>query len=281
MDKTVGLVNQEQLELFATTSQTRSRMRPLFRSPISLPEGEDEPPEWAVFDEELSGVKKRETRRDDGGLDLKLGGAARGGQLRKEGDITRFFRFLVLCFMLGGFAVWVYLLFTVTPPPDRGGADDLLAGLSGTNDFGLIGAFLNFREWCAEEFSNLTGILAFVILFGIAGFILNLFRRKRVGFYDRRRANTDPESSRAAPSFSTEPPANNGDQFASLRMNHTEKGVDLQERLRELVKLAKEQGHLTYNDFNEALPEGMADPDEMDQIFAQLRSMQVDIIEAS
>jgi RNA polymerase primary sigma factor len=38
---------------------------------------------------------------------------------------------------------------------------------------------------------------------------------------------------------------------------------------------------LTYDDINEALPEGMADPDEMDQIFAQLRSMEVDIIEAS
>jgi RNA polymerase primary sigma factor len=64
-------------------------------------------------------------------------------------------------------------------------------------------------------------------------------------------------------------------------MTHTETGFDLQERLRELVKLAKEQGYLTYDDINEALPEGMADPDEMDQIFTQLRSMEVDIIEAS
>src|SRR5258708_14778446 len=64
-------------------------------------------------------------------------------------------------------------------------------------------------------------------------------------------------------------------------MTHTETGFDLQERLRELVKLAKEQGYLPYDDINEALPEGMADPDEMDQIFAQLRSMEVDIIEAS
>jgi RNA polymerase primary sigma factor len=85
----------------------------------------------------------------------------------------------------------------------------------------------------------------------------------------------------SAPSPSTEPPAANGDHTAPLRMTHTETGFDLQERLRELVKLAKEQGHLTYDDINEALPEGMADPDEMDQIFAQLRSMEVDIIEAS
>jgi hypothetical protein len=169
MDKTVTLVNQEQLELFATTSQTRSRKTPLFRNPISLPEGEDEPPEWAVFDEEL-GYKPRKIVHPETGRVIR----------RDE---------------LGGFALWVYLLFTVTPPPDRGGADDLLAGLSGTNDFGLIGAFLDFREWCAEEFSNLTGILAFVILFGIAEFIHHLLRRKGVGPYDRRPANTDPESS--------------------------------------------------------------------------------------
>ena len=85
----------------------------------------------------------------------------------------------------------------------------------------------------------------------------------------------------SAPNSPTEPPATNGDHAASLRMTHTETGFDLQERLRELVKLAKEQGYLTYDDINEALPEGMADPDEMDQIFAQLRSMEVDIIEAS
>ena len=78
-----------------------------------------------------------------------------------------------------------------------------------------------------------------------------------------------------------EPPATNGDHAAPARISHTETSFDLQERLRELVKLAKEQGYLTYDDINEALPEGMADPDEMDQIFAQLRSMEVDIIEAS
>ncbi len=57
--------------------------------------------------------------------------------------------------------------------------------------------------------------------------------------------------------------------------------LDLQERLRELLKLAKEQGYLTYDDINEALPDGMADPDEMDQLLTRLRTMEVDIIDAS
>jgi RNA polymerase primary sigma factor len=73
----------------------------------------------------------------------------------------------------------------------------------------------------------------------------------------------------------------NGNHASPVRVSHSESNFDLQDRLRELVKLAKEQGYLTYDDINEALPEGMADPDEMDQIFAQLRSMEVDIIEAS
>ncbi|MBV9274630.1 MAG: RNA polymerase sigma factor RpoD [Verrucomicrobia bacterium] len=73
----------------------------------------------------------------------------------------------------------------------------------------------------------------------------------------------------------------NGNHSSPVRVSHSESNFDLQDRLRELVKLAKEQGYLTYDDINEALPEGMADPDEMDQIFAQLRSMEVDIIEAS
>src|ERR1700741_4926649 len=73
----------------------------------------------------------------------------------------------------------------------------------------------------------------------------------------------------------------NGAHPINGRFLESDSGFDLQERLRELVKLAKEQGYLTYDDINEALPEGMADPDEMDQIFAQLRSMEVDIIEAS
>ncbi len=57
--------------------------------------------------------------------------------------------------------------------------------------------------------------------------------------------------------------------------------VDPQERLREMIKLAREQGYLTYDDINEALPDGITDPEEMEQIITRLRSMEVDIIDAS
>jgi len=56
---------------------------------------------------------------------------------------------------------------------------------------------------------------------------------------------------------------------------------DLQARIRELIKLAKEQGYLTFDDLNEALPEGMTNADDLDAILTRLRRMEIDIIEAS
>ncbi len=56
---------------------------------------------------------------------------------------------------------------------------------------------------------------------------------------------------------------------------------DVQEKLRELIRLAKEQGYLTFDDLNEALPEQFNDPDEMETIMGRLRGMEIDIIDAS
>ena len=56
---------------------------------------------------------------------------------------------------------------------------------------------------------------------------------------------------------------------------------DVQGRIRELIKLAKEQGYLTFDDLNEALPADVTDADELDTILTRLRRMEIDIIEAS
>ncbi|HJT81619.1 MAG TPA: RNA polymerase sigma factor RpoD [Chthoniobacterales bacterium] len=56
---------------------------------------------------------------------------------------------------------------------------------------------------------------------------------------------------------------------------------ELQVRIRELIKLAKEQGYLTFDDLNEALPDAMTDADDLDAILTRLRRMEIDIIEAS
>jgi len=57
--------------------------------------------------------------------------------------------------------------------------------------------------------------------------------------------------------------------------------IELQSRIRELIKLAKEQGYHTFDDLNEALPEGITDADELDLILTRLRRLEIDIIEAS
>jgi RNA polymerase primary sigma factor len=62
---------------------------------------------------------------------------------------------------------------------------------------------------------------------------------------------------------------------------HLHSAIEIQACIRELIKLAKEQGYLTFDDLNEALPEGITDADELDLILTRLRRMEIDIIEAS
>src|SRR5438132_2741210 len=68
------------------------------------------------------------------------------------------------------------------------------------------------------------------------------------------------------------------EQMAASRLYSA---IELQSRIRELIKLAKEQGYLTFDDLNEALPEGITDADELDLILTRLRRLEIDIIEAS
>ena len=56
---------------------------------------------------------------------------------------------------------------------------------------------------------------------------------------------------------------------------------DVQDKLRELIRLAKEQGYLTFDDLNEALPDTVNDADEMETIMGRLRGMEIEIIDAS
>ncbi len=54
-----------------------------------------------------------------------------------------------------------------------------------------------------------------------------------------------------------------------------------QAHVRELMTLAKEQGYLTFDDLNDALPAEVTDPEELDQILMRLRKLEINIIEAS
>ncbi len=66
----------------------------------------------------------------------------------------------------------------------------------------------------------------------------------------------------------------------SRKPQHTPNGVPrtLQEKIKELVRLSREQGRLTYNDIDEVLGEGTA-PDEMDEVFAKLHALDVEVVD--
>ncbi len=77
------------------------------------------------------------------------------------------------------------------------------------------------------------------------------------------------------------PPVVVEDEDAPLITSSIAAAGDVQGRIRELIKLAKEQGYLTFDDLNEALPADVTDADELDLILTRLRRMEIDIIEAS
>ena len=52
-------------------------------------------------------------------------------------------------------------------------------------------------------------------------------------------------------------------------------------KIKELIKLAKEQGYLTYGDLNEVLPDNIVSAEELDEIMIALRGMDIEIIDAS
>jgi aspartate/methionine/tyrosine aminotransferase len=55
--------------------------------------------------------------------------------------------------------------------------------------------------------------------------------------------------------------------------------VGLEEKIKELVRLARGQGYLTYDDINEAFPDNNISPEELDEVFQKLRKMVVNIVD--
>ena len=96
-----------------------------------------------------------------------------------------------------------------------------------------------------------------------------------------------PKASAPKASTSSKPTAQKEKSGLSLSIsgavpaNANEVQKLLKEKVRELLKLAKEQGYITFEDLDEHLPEGLNDPDTIDSILSQLRAVEVDIIDAS
>jgi RNA polymerase primary sigma factor len=54
--------------------------------------------------------------------------------------------------------------------------------------------------------------------------------------------------------------------------------IDLTETIKTLLHLAHENGHVTYDDINDVLPEGLS-PDDLDNLYTKLRGLDVEIVD--
>ena len=117
----------------------------------------------------------------------------------------------------------------------------------------------------------------------------------------RRTAKTKPVSrtkavSQAAPLTKRTKPTTNGRQAEAPKQNvaaepqpltevqnlsdiKSQSGVDLTEKIKELIRLAKEQGYLTYSDINDALPDNVVSAEDLDEIYIRLRNLEIDIVD--
>ncbi len=71
------------------------------------------------------------------------------------------------------------------------------------------------------------------------------------------------------------------DAQRSLGLITSQTGLDLTAKVKDLVRLGLEQGHLSYDDLNDALPDDVITPADLDQILTKLRALEIDILDAS
>jgi RNA polymerase primary sigma factor len=67
--------------------------------------------------------------------------------------------------------------------------------------------------------------------------------------------------------------------IGSIGTVKSQTGIDLTEKVKELLRLAQEQGYLTYNDINDALPDNIVTPDEIDDLYSKLRNLEIEIVD--
>jgi RNA polymerase primary sigma factor len=117
---------------------------------------------------------------------------------------------------------------------------------------------------------------------------------KTVGTRSRRVAPGKAAQSANAPLARSSAPSGNGHsgapradsperQLAQVQQAigslKSQSGVDLTEKIKELLRLAQEQGYLTYGDINDALPDNIVTPEDMEEIILRLRNLEVEIVD--
>src|SRR5580698_9737005 len=70
---------------------------------------------------------------------------------------------------------------------------------------------------------------------------------------------------------------------AGPEKNHpvADPAIALAEKIKEMVRLAHEQGQLTFEDINEVLTEEFTSPAHLDHVFAKLRELEIEVVDAA
>jgi RNA polymerase primary sigma factor len=124
-------------------------------------------------------------------------------------------------------------------------------------------------------------------------------RPKAVAAKDKRPRRRFVISSKAPPSAPVAPPTskkesapvkgkhaahpkNNGGSAAGTPQAETPAtpptAVDLAETIKTLLHLAHENGHVTYDDINDVLPDGLS-PEDLDELYTKLRGLDIEIVD--
>ena len=98
----------------------------------------------------------------------------------------------------------------------------------------------------------------------------------------QKRSPLDPESNQRGAHHrgSAEPSASIATSGAAhSNFDRSQATDEIPEKLKELVRLAQEQGYLTYGDINDVLPDTAATPEELDEIYGKLRNLEIEIVD--
>ena len=86
-----------------------------------------------------------------------------------------------------------------------------------------------------------------------------------------------PKDQKAAAEHAPKASSAGNEEVVQIKVNREERNT----KIKDLLKLAGEQGYLTYDDINEALPESVLSPEEFDSILILLRGMDIEVIDDS
>ncbi len=100
----------------------------------------------------------------------------------------------------------------------------------------------------------------------------------------RRKSKAKSKATKESPKITGDPENaidGTADEKPELRVFDSINAPEIQAKIRELIKIAKEQDHITFDDLNETLPVGFVTAEVLDEIMERLRGMEFEIIDAA